>query len=398
MATRRSDEPSSQGTKKTPKGGNYISEWFGYRIFPAVSDAPAMVAVQRERRCPFLSASTGEFRECIKAETSKGVCSISTITATRQDDWLVCPYRAVQPDLLEAAARRLFDVAPGMTVLIASAPSLEKTEVRAGIKGALKSDQRAFVFFQDKLGGEISLPRTDRSPELAFDITLVEIKQEGDELHIGQYGILEVQTMDFHGTYRHAVQNLTDALRLHDIGFPAEVSRNHQWLSDNMEGPNIANVFKRTFYQMAFKFQMGLDKACAGCVLAISESVWLSWQRHLGAPSLTPAEDGSFLLRKPRPQLPPAIGPEVPASSRIELSQPTGELASPAWIYVFEFDTGSDVSPNRLAITKQILTDAHSLAYFALDVAPTAAVASAAEVIRVSLIRKLSKLWPLVVS
>lgn len=398
MATRRTDLPSSEGAKKDPKGGNYISEWFGYRVFPAVSDAADMVSVQRSRQCPFLSASTGEFRECIKAETSKGVCSISTVTATRRDDWLVCPYRAVQPDLLEAAARRLFDVAPGIPILIASAPSLEKSEVRTGIESALQSGERAFVFFQDKLGGEISLPRTDRSPELAFDITLVEIMQHGDELHIGQYGILEVQTMDFHGTYRHAVQNLTDALRLHDSGFPAEVARNRQWLSDHMEGPNLSNVFKRTFYQMAFKFQMGLDKSCAGCVLAISESVWLSWQRHLGAPHLAPTEDGSFLLRKPRPESPPPVGPEVSASPLVEVSQPTGELASPAWIYVFEFDTASNVSPNRLAITKQILTDAHSLAYFALDVAPTAAVASAADVIRASLIRKLSRLWPLFVA
>lgn len=398
MAIRRTDGPNAEAAKKESKGGNYISEWFGYRVFPAVSDAAEMVSVQRERRCPFLSASTGEFRECIKAETSKGVCCISTVSATRQDDWLVCPYRAVQPDLLEAAARRLFDVESAVPIVIASAPSLEKSDVRAGIEAALKSDQRAFVFFQDKLGGEISLPRTDRSPELAFDITLVEIKREGDELHIGQYGILEVQTMDFHGTYRHAVQNLTDALRLHDSGFPAEVARNQQWLSDHMEGPNLSNVFKRTFYQMAFKFQMGLDKSCAGCVLAISESVWLSWQRHLGAPHLAPTADGAFLLRKPRPESPPPVGPEVSASPSVEVTQPTGELASPAWIYVFEFDTASNVSPNRLAITKQILTDAHSLAYFALDVAPTAAVASAAEVIRASLIRKLSRLWPLFVA
>ena len=321
-----------------------------------------MVEIQQQRQCPFLSASTGEYRECIKAETSKGVCTISTVTGVRRDDWLVCPYRAVQTDLLEAAARRLFDLDSTAPILIASAPSLEKKAVRLEIEAALQAGQRAFVFFQDKLGGEISLPRTDRSPELAFDITLVEIAKDGAELHIGRYGILEVQTMDFHGTYKHAVQNLTDALRLHKGRFPEELSRNREWLSDHIEGPNLSNVFKRTFYQMAFKFQMGLDKSCAGCVLAISESVWASWQRHLGAPDLEPGEDGTLTLRKPRPESPPPIGPEVSLTDNVDVSQPTGELASPAWIYVFEFDTASSVDPNRLVITKQILTDAHSFA------------------------------------
>jgi hypothetical protein len=204
--------------------------------------------------------------------------------------------------------------------------------------------------------------------------------------------------MDFHGTYKHAVQNLTDALRLHKDRFPDELARNRDWLSDHIEGPNLSNVFKRTFYQMAFKFQMGLDKACAGCVLAISESVWASWQRHLGAPELESDADGTLSLRKPRPDSPQPVGPEVALSPNINVSQPTGELAAPAWIYVFEFDTASNVDPNRIVITKKIVTDAHSFAYFALDVAPTAAVASAADVIRASLIRKLARLWPVFVA
>jgi hypothetical protein len=395
MATPSANNRKSVSEKHESKAGNYISEWFGYRTFPEVSPAREMIEIQQQRRCPFLSASTGEHRECIKAETSKGVCTISTVTGVRRDDWLVCPYRAVQTDLLEAAARRLFDLDSASRILIASAPSLENKAVRLEIETALEAGQRAFVFFQDKLGGEISLPRTDRSPELAFDITLVEIAKEGAELHIGRYGILEVQTMDFHGTYKHAVQNLTDALRLHKDRFPEELSRNREWLSDHIEGPNLSNVFKRTFYQMAFKFQMGLDKSCAGCVLAISESVWASWQRHLGAPRLEPGKDGTLTLRKPRPESPPPNGPEVSLTDNVDASQPTGELASPAWIYVFEFDTASSVDPNRLVITKQILTDAHSFAYFALDVAPTAAVSSAADVIRASLIRKLAKLWPI---
>lgn len=251
---------------------------------------------------------------------------------------MVCPYRAVHTELLEAAARQLFKVDPAQPIIVASAPSLEKKEIRLLVDSSLRNRARVFVFFQDKLGGEISLPRTDRSPELAFDITIVEIKRSGVEFEVGKYGILEVQTMDFHGTYRYAVQNLTDALRLHQEKFPAEVEKHREWLADHVEGPNLANVFKRTFYQMAFKFQMGLDKSCAGCVLAISESVWASWQRHLGQPKLMAGEDGSLLLRKPRAPLPQPLGAEVIMGGSVEASQPTGELASPAWIYVFEFD------------------------------------------------------------
>jgi hypothetical protein len=387
-------EGDQTALSEQPKSGNYISEWFGYRVFPQVAQSPEMLNVQRKRQCPFLSASTGEQRECIKGETSKGVCTISTVVSGKRDDWLVCPYRAVHTELLEAAARQLFSLDARTRMIVASAPSLEKKEIRLSIESALRKKSRVFVFFQDKLGGEISLPRTDRSPELAFDITIVEITRERDGFRVGKYGILEVQTMDFHGTYRYAVKNLTDALRLHKMKFGMEVAKNQRWLSDHIEGPNLANVFKRTFYQMAFKFQMGLDKSCAGCVLAISESVWASWQRHLGQPELKMTGDGTFLLRKPIPTSPPPLGPEVPTSENVELSQPTGELAAPAWIYVFEFDTTSNVDPNRLLITKRILTDAHSCTYYALDVAPAAAVASASDVIRAVLLRKLSRVWP----
>ena len=378
-----------------PLAGNFISEWFGYRLFPAVAEANEMIETQQRRQCPFLSASTGEFRECIKAETSKGVCTVSTVSAERTDDWLVCPYRAVQPDLLHTAARTLFGLTNTRAFLVVSAPSLEKKKARTAVERALTAKKPVFVFFQDKLGGEISLPKTTRSPELAFDITLVEIVRARDTLRIGKYGILEAQTMDFHGTYKYAVQNLADALRLHRKQFPAAVAQHREWLSDHIEGPNIANVFKRTFYQMAFKFQMGLDKSCAGCVLAISESVWASWQRHLGQPTLTPGDTaGRFYLKKPPPASAPRLGPDVPTSDNLKIAQPTGELSAPAWIFVFEFDDTTNINPNRLKITKQILTDAHSFAYYALDVAPAAAVASAADIIRASLVRKLARIWP----
>jgi hypothetical protein len=61
--------------------------------------------------------------------------------------------------------------------------------------------------------------KTDRSPELSFDITMVELVKSGDRVAVSRYGILEIQTMDFHGTYKHVAQNLRDALRLHGDGF-----------------------------------------------------------------------------------------------------------------------------------------------------------------------------------
>jgi hypothetical protein len=58
--------------------------------------------------------------------------------------------------------------------------------------------------------------------------------------------------MDFHGSYRAAVTNLRDAHRLHGRKFPKELAQNQGWASEDVEGPNIANVFKRTFYQTLF--------------------------------------------------------------------------------------------------------------------------------------------------
>lgn len=392
MAKRNAKDEASSGESDI-RSGNFISEWFGYRVYPVVSAADSMIEVQSRRECPFLSAAIGESRECIKGEASKGVCTISTVGGRGRDEWVVCPYRGVEADLLEPATRRLFSISEEFGLVILSAPSLAKDEVQAEARAALSQRKRVFVFFQDKLGGEISLPKTERSPELSFDITLVEIIAGKDLLTIGKYGILEVQTMDFHGSYRHAVQNLTDALRLHKKEFPAALKEHQEWLSEGVEGPNIANVFKRTFYQMVFKFQLGLDKSCAGCVLAISESVWLSWQRHLGNPELAANRDGTFALKKPTGTDAALASDEVPKSTNLKKNQPPGELSAPAWIYVFEIDPRSDVSPNKIKIRRMILTDAHSFSYYALDVAPAAAVASATDIIRASLIRRLAKLW-----
>lgn len=354
--------------------GNFVSEWFGHRVYPVVSRPGAALADQETHRCPFLTAATREDRLCIKAPAALGVCTISSTSNGPRQDWLVCPYRAVEISLVADVVQHLFGPS-GEDRIIIPAPLLAHAEVRARILATTSGGGSAIIFLQDKLGGELSIPRTDRSPELSFDITLVEVRERASGPDVTSYGILEVQTMDFHGSYRGAVQNLQDALRLHRGAFPEALQANQQWLGEKIEGPNIANVFKRTFYQVMLKFQIGSLESCAGCVLALPQSVWDSWQRHLGAPELIARGDGHFELKRPG----------------------TGDDSSPpAWIYVFDIDATSELTPNPIVIRQRIATDADSIAYFALKVAPSLAVAQggSGDRVPVRIRQRLARWWP----
>ncbi len=175
--------------------------------------------------------------------------------------------------------RRLFGAAPEQRLLVVPAPALANQAMRAEIAGQADNGALAVVYLQNKLGGEITVGATDRSPELSFDMTLVELAAaNGGSVRVGRFGVLELQTMDFHGSYRRAVQNLKDALRLHGPDFADVLQNNQRWLADRIEGPNIANVFKRTFYQMMLKFQLGVHPRSVGTALAIPQAVWDSWQ------------------------------------------------------------------------------------------------------------------------
>ena len=306
-------------------GANFVSEWFGHRVYPRVISNSEAVADQRSERCPFLSDAR-ERRACIKPDASRGVCTISSNSNKLRQDWLVCPYRALSAEIVLGAVRQLFGVAIPLVPFVVPAVTITKEEVRADLLARLNSGQPGFIYFDAKTGGELSIPATDRSPEFAFDVTIVELVLEAQRPHIGRFGILEIQTMDFHGSYRSAVRNLRDGLRLHPNTFPDTLQANKNWLSEGVEGPNIANVFKRTFYQMMFKFQLGKHPRCAGCVLAIPQSVWDSWQKHLGAPLVTSEADGSFSL----------LAPGEPRPNPV-----------PAWIYVF--DHRCPGRPNALA-------------------------------------------------
>src|SRR5437773_277304 len=97
-------------TAKVPKDrGNFVSEWFGHRVYPVVVADPKALDDQKNRRCPFLTSAKGEDTSCIKAEASKGVCTISSVSNLARQDWLACPYRAISDQLLLQAVTRLFD-------------------------------------------------------------------------------------------------------------------------------------------------------------------------------------------------------------------------------------------------------------------------------------------------
>jgi hypothetical protein len=355
--------------------GNFVSEWFGHRVYPKVISTPAALADQQAERCPFLSIATGEERKCIKLDAAKGVCTINSVSNGPRQDWLVCPYRALDDDLVSNSIRQLFAVPMGVHPFVTPAVTLKRAEVRTDINVRLESGQPVFIYFDKKTSGELSIPATDRSPEFSFDVTVVELNSKDGLPHIGRFGILEIQTMDFHGSYRNAVRNLREGLRMHASNFGSTLQSNQWWLSEGVEGPNIANVFKRTFYQMMFKFQLGQHERCAGCVLAIPQSVWDSWQRHLGAPELKTQDDGTFSLLAPGRKRP------VPC---------------PAWIYVFDPDLDAGVTPSPIIVRKMIGTDAPSISYWALEVAPAAALSNidSEAGLLAALSRRLKGFWP----
>ena len=259
--------------------------------------------------------------------------------------------------------------------MVLPAVKLTRKEAQHEVSAKLDNGELVFVYFDAKLGGELSIPATDRSPEFSFDVTIVQLINGRDGPHIGKIGILEIQTMDFHGSYRAAVRNLSEAIRMHGDRFGETLQEYPRWLSEGVEGPNIANVFKRTFYQMMFKFQLGQHGRCAGCVLAIPQAVWDSWQRHLGAPVLTAETDGTFSLRTPGGAKPNPV---------------------PAWIYVFDTDQEKNVTPSPIILSKMIATDVPAMAHWALDVAPRAAVENidAAGGLLAALERRLKPIWP----
>lgn len=364
-----------RSTKKRTKN-NFIAEWFGHRVYPQVLVSEQTIPHQTSAICPFLSRVEVEPEKCVKPEKSKGVCTISSSSNGPRQDWVVCPYRIFDPNLIDSVAARLFGVTNADSLHTVAAPTLAKAEVQNAVRAHLSKGGRVLVYFDEKLGGEISLRATPKSPEMAFDVTFVEICETGGSgLALGDFAILEAQTMDFHGSYAHAVDKLRMATNLFPEAYPEQVRLHPEWAGERIEGPNIANVVKRTFWQIFFKFGFGKSERCAGTALVIPAAVWDSWQPFLGAPPLQPQTDGTYRLTKPGETLPTKI---------------------PGWIYVIDIDADAPVTPNPLVVRKIIGTTSDALVHFALVEAPQhAAEALMAEAgIYATLRRRIGHFWP----
>lgn len=372
-----SSSRSPQGTPpRDPAARPHIAEWFGHRVFPVVAVGSAASMDQVSGRCPFLTETVGTPTPCVKTANSRGVCTISAASNGTRQDWLVCPYRALDERLLSGMVRRLYGLDKDQPVLIRPVSALAGATIRDELLTAARGSdpRRAFVYFQDKLGGEIGLSKTPASPELSFDITVIELLAQGDDLRVGRYGVIELQTTDTHGSYAQAVTALSNALDLHGPAFHANVQQNPEWAGRKIEGPNISNVFKRTFYQIALKFQITRREASVGCILALPQPVWDSWQPFLGAPELRQQPDATWRLLD-------------------------DHEANPAdWIYVFDISErqGPDGAPAPLEVSLVIGTDAATLSRAAFDVAPAKALASSAgtDAVVGAILRRLTAFLP----
>lgn len=226
----------------------------------------------------------------------------------------------------------------------------------------------------DKLGGEIDLPGSKRSPKFKLDATIVELCASGANApEIGRYAVVEVQTMDFHGSYKHATTSLLNALRLHPRDFAKQLRDNPQWASEEIEGPNISNVFKRTIYQILFKLRLGLQPECVGCVLALPQAVWDSWQPHLGAPKFIKLPDKTWSLE----------GHPVQAKQA-------------GWLSVFDVDERSGESPNPIVVKQEIRLDVDMLSKLAFDIAPEEAMKHIGGDVGLKALiqRRMAEFWP----
>lgn len=357
--------------------GNYVSEWFGQRIYPEVRLEVSAVAGSNSGKCPFLGEVLHRPTNCTKNENSKGVCTISSSSNGPRQDWLVCPYRVISSSIVTRGCELIFGltepVEPVPVSILSDEAELAALVERINTRGA------GYVFFQDKLGGEISVIGTPRSPEMSFDVTLVEIKPDANGgFMVSRYGILELQTMDYHGTYKHAVSNLRDGLRLHQETFADALRGNlGRWTGEGVEGPNIANVFMRTFYQMLLKFRLAGDgSAAAGTVLAIPQSVWDSWQPFLGAPSLEDESPGVKRLH---------VGPGAPVEPQLN-----------AYICVFDLAAESESAISPVEIRHFIRISPERLTHHAFTEVPAHILQSiqADESVLATIRSRLGEWWP----
>ncbi|MFD7367532.1 hypothetical protein ACFV4I_14850 [Nocardiopsis alba] len=363
--------------------GNYIAEYFGYRVYPKVADGVSALEAQKHQQCPFLGLATGKKEACTKRESSRGVCTVSTVVDKIRHDWLVCPNRALDPGFMGQAARRLFGYNEDVKMSFIAAPALSDKRTQENVKETLDAGEIVLVYFQQKLGGELSVSKTSFSPEFSFDWTLVELLKVSPEISLGKFGILELQTMDFHGSYKHATIPLREKIEVEPESFHGTLQgfEGKNILSRKIEGPNLSNVFKRTFYQMAYKFQLAGHENFSGGGFAVPYSVWTSWSRHLAEPRMKKMDDGTYVL--------------VPERGSKNY-QPTGN----SWIFVFTLDDSIDsraeINNGGIRMWRAIRTDAETLTKLALKESPARVLVDGNTIpqVAVKAKRKIESFWP----
>lgn len=332
------------------RSGNYVTEWFGFRVWPNPEASHAAREHQSGSLCPFLSAALRMPSPCTKTNSGQasGVCTISSDSNGPREDWLACPYRTLDTrfSLLTEAISTTYKIKTADIKLIPMTMLREPT-FRRELDRSLRERRRVFVFSSDKMGGEVDLPETPASPGLKIDFSVIEITApaalEGDASGFGKHLFFELQTADFHGSPLHAVRRLRQAVEgATSKSFHSKIAADPNMAGERVEGPNKANIFKRTLYQLVLKILIAEHDESAGIVFALPSPVWTSWLRHLGQPEIR-LENG------------------VEALELRALPRPRAE----AWIFVFDVDSASTQSPQPLKIVRRVRTTAEALLEFA---------------------------------
>ncbi len=366
MARRKRTSPAADAGP----AGNFIAEWFGYRVWPTLDESEAARRDQPARICPFLTSAKRETTGCIKTargyDQPTGVCTISSDSNGVRENWLACPFRILDQHftLLGGAIRTLFHVPTDQRIVLFPVTVLSNLDRKREVHQALSQGTRVFAFSGGKLGGEVDVPETDYSPGAKVDNSVIEITgiedATGTPDQFGKHMFFEIQTADFHGSPLHAVRLLREKCP-QDTAEPYQstIAASPHDCGQRVEGPNKSNIFKRTIYQMILKIELAAQEQSAGFAIVLPIPVWQSWLKHLGQPSL----------------LADAAAPEIFHLPSPAIEQPGQPAERPrSWIFVFDIDREASESPAPLKILYRIAVTSAALSRYAFEVAPRKAI------------------------
>ncbi|WP_197453409.1 PDDEXK family nuclease [Caulifigura coniformis] len=321
-----------------------------------MNDSPAARRDQSQCQCPFISIATGEQIECVKVRDGEpyGVCTISSDSNGERQDWIACPHRTLDQHftLLSTAVQRAFGIASADDLTLAPVSALRTPEQQQRVRESFRLGKRVFLFTGTKLGGEVDFRETDASPGAAVDMSVIEVTgldESGQPLTFGNHLLFEIQTSDFHGSPLHAAGALRAVCPRGEAreGYHDELRKRPEIAGTGVEGPNKANIFKRTIYQMIFKIELARDSECAGFAIILPVPVWQSWLRHLGCPDLE------------------AIGSDARKMRLRTPGDAESGLNAHATVYVFDIDRESKESPSPLIVVREVEVSAAALTHHA---------------------------------